>query len=91
MSERDSNKATASLISDPKQKATPRLTQRKTLWEKYYDSWWPEMGGVALSVACVIAMSITLKCFDNKPAPSMNFGLTLNAVISILATTSKVR
>lgn len=58
-------------------------------WDRYCESWWPEVAAVGLSAACIIAIAVVLATFNGKPAPALSYGLTLNAIVSVLATTSK--
>ena len=76
-------------------------TQRDEMWTSYHlawtcfcarfwDSWYPEIGALAFSLSCATATAVLLGCYNNKPAPELSLGITPNAVISILATASKV-
>jgi hypothetical protein len=38
-----------------------------------------------LSLACLIAITVVLRAFDNRPVPSWRYGITLNAIVSLLA------
>lgn len=86
--------STARLISTfsdtNKSPATRSAKACRSPWHGYQDSWYPELTALILSLSCLIATSIILKSYDGKPNPKMSWGLTLNAIISILATTSKV-
>lgn len=53
------------------------------------DTWFYELVAISISVACLIAIGVILSEFDQRPAPQLKYGLTLNAIISILATGSK--
>ncbi|KAK5937970.1 hypothetical protein PMZ80_009559 [Knufia obscura] len=66
------------------------VPHRQSLFDRYTDSWCPELSALVLSSACTIAIYAVLGAFDGRPNPSFKYGLTLNALISILATTSKV-
>jgi Protein of unknown function (DUF3176) len=76
-------------------------TQRDETWKSYrlawtcfctrfWDSWYPEIGALAFSLSCATATAVVLGCYNNKPTPELSLGITLNAIISILATASKV-
>jgi hypothetical protein len=54
------------------------------------DTWSYEILDISLSIACFIALSSVLLTYDKKPFPRLYCGITLNAIISILATTSKL-
>lgn len=78
---------------DEEERMTRPRRWRKSLrltWSRYGDNWWPEVAALCLSFACTWAMVIVLQQYDGKEAPRLPFQLTLNAIISILATTSKV-
>ncbi|KAK5951158.1 hypothetical protein OHC33_007911 [Knufia fluminis] len=66
------------------------VPHHQSLFDRYTDSWCPELSALVLSSTCTIAIYAVLGAFDGKPNPSFKYGLTLNALISILATTSKV-
>lgn len=53
------------------------------------DTWLFEIMAAIFSVACFASMCGVLIAYDNKPRPDLRYGLTLNAVISILATGCK--
>ncbi|KAI1332878.1 hypothetical protein F5Y16DRAFT_356859 [Xylariaceae sp. FL0255] len=58
----------------------------RNLW---LDTWlWEALAGV-LSGTCFILIIIILKFYDQNPVPQFAYGITLNAIISILATFSK--
>lgn len=57
---------------------------------RYQDSWYPEVVALVLSCLCVVAIIVILQLYDGKPNPQWKVHLTLNAIISALATTSKV-
>ncbi|KAG9526862.1 hypothetical protein KCV07_g174, partial [Aureobasidium melanogenum] len=51
--------------------------------------WILEIAGVIVSIACLTAIVVILAIHDGQPFSSWKFYLSLNTVISILATTSK--
>lgn len=51
--------------------------------------WFWEILSLVFSFACFIAIVVTLLVYNNKPSPNLPQGVTLNAIISILATKSK--
>ena len=53
------------------------------------DTWFYEIFAIGFSLACFISIIGVLAAFNQEPAPSLSYGLTLNAIISILATASK--
>jgi hypothetical protein len=38
-----------------------------------------------LSLACLIAITVVLYAFDNRPVPTWRYGITLNTIVSLLA------
>lgn len=59
---------------------------RSSLW---LDSWLFEWMTLTFSVACFIAISIVLWIYDKKVRPEMAYGLSLNTIVSVLATGCK--
>jgi len=55
----------------------------------FHDTWLPEVLGIIISASCLIALAAVLFAFDGQSSPQLRWGLTLNAVISILATASR--
>lgn len=53
------------------------------------NTWFVEVVAVIFSAACVIAIAIVLSVYDGKTQPNMPYGLTLNAIVSVLSTASK--
>ncbi|KAK5958482.1 hypothetical protein OHC33_000325 [Knufia fluminis] len=86
--------------SDPRENLLPgaaaaskgRPWSRK-VWEQFLrisaNTWWPEATSVLFSILCSVAIGTTLQMFSGKPMPDLPRGVTLNAVISVLATTCK--
>ncbi|KAJ0420573.1 hypothetical protein BJY00DRAFT_312991 [Aspergillus carlsbadensis] len=72
--------------SDPL-KGTPASNLPKTL--RILDTWFYEILATIFSVGCFVAILGVLLAFDGKPTPKFAYSLTLNTVISILATASK--
>ncbi|KAL3468103.1 hypothetical protein BJX64DRAFT_84744 [Aspergillus heterothallicus] len=54
------------------------------------DTWFYEMLATVFSVGCFVAILGILAAYDGKATPKFAYSLTLNTVISILATASKV-
>ena len=48
-----------------------------------------EIMAVTFSILCFIAIFCVVRVYDQKPSPSLSYGLTLNAIISILSTAAK--
>src|ERR1700744_2807384 len=53
------------------------------------DTWYPEVAFTVFSIGCMGVIVGVLRVYDNHPLPSLPKGITLNAVISILATGAK--
>lgn len=53
------------------------------------DTWFYEILAIVFSLACFASILSVLVAYNQKPAPSLSYGLTLNAIIFILATESK--
>ena len=60
-----------------------------SMWILLSDTWLPEIAASMLSILCSIVIAILLFRWSGKEVPHMMKGITVNAVISILATTSK--
>jgi hypothetical protein len=59
-------------------------------WESItLDTWLYQIIALCFSIACFIALISVLLVYDRKPTPKLSVGLTLNTVISTLATASK--
>lgn len=53
------------------------------------DTWLPEVAFMVFSAICMAVIIAVLRVYDNHPLPSLPKGVTLNAVVSILATGAK--
>lgn len=53
------------------------------------DGWTLELLAAICSIACFVAIVAVLEAYDGRESPSLSFGITLNAIISILSTTAK--
>lgn len=58
-------------------------------WASLDDTWLLECLAMAFSFASFIAVIIILKVYDQKPSPNLSYGLTLNSIVSLLATASR--
>lgn len=68
-----------------------RLDNDRTSTFSWYSDWWlPEILGWIISLLCMVAIIVVLNQFDNRPLPVWSYGITLNTVISILATIAKI-
>lgn len=63
---------------------------RKLNWTSLsLDTWFWEWLSIAFSVLCFIATVGLLLAYHNSPSPNLPHGLTLNTIVSVLATASK--
>ncbi|KAJ5361611.1 hypothetical protein N7541_002455 [Penicillium brevicompactum] len=53
------------------------------------DTWTFEGIAIIFSVLCFIAIVVVLQVYDQKTRPALHYGITLNAIVSILTTASK--
>ncbi|KAL4810344.1 hypothetical protein BDV18DRAFT_156711 [Aspergillus unguis] len=66
-----------------------RNRKSETWSAKLLDTWLYEATAILFSAGCFIAVICILSVYNGKPAPSFSYGVTLNAIVSILATASK--
>ena len=62
---------------------------RRWCYRRFYETWLFEICIIALSLGCIAGVVIVLRVFDGKPQPDFPSGITLNAIVSILGTSSK--
>ena len=63
---------------------------RTTRWSRLVsNTWWFELLAITFSSSCLVAIAVILRVYQEKPLLPMAYGLTLNAIISVLATVSK--
>ncbi|PLN78358.1 hypothetical protein BDW42DRAFT_187476 [Aspergillus taichungensis] len=65
-------------------KKTPKA--KRSLW---LDTWLLEGIALAFSIACLVAIFGVLAAYDNKKRPQLAYKITLNTIISVLATGCK--
>lgn len=53
------------------------------------DTWFSEILAICFSLVCFIAIVAVLSSYDGKQPPKLTYGLTLNTIVSILATACK--
>lgn len=53
------------------------------------DTWYCEVLAIIVSSLSLIAIGVVLRVYEGRASPQLSHGLTLNAIISILATLSK--
>lgn len=69
----------------------PTFRERwRRFWERpLLNTWLAEILAITFSVCCLVAIILVLRVYESKAIPQIPFGLTLNAIISILASGSK--
>lgn len=75
-------------LSDP-HSSTFADRWRRFWVRRFLNTWLAEILALTFSASCLVAIIIVLKVYERKSIPQIPFGLTLNAIISILATGSK--
>ncbi|KAJ5611468.1 hypothetical protein N7528_008573 [Penicillium herquei] len=76
--------------SDPRDSSLKKPTHTPTNLERFcLDTWGFEILAWTFSVLCFVAICILLKVYEGKVRPQLAYHLSLNAVISILATGCK--
>ncbi|RDW90853.1 DUF3176 domain-containing protein [Aspergillus mulundensis] len=73
----------------PPQESPPDPGRFQAWWWKKLDTWLFEILAMIFSLTCCIAIVCILVTFNGEPQPEFAYGLTLNAIISTLATASK--
>ncbi|KAJ5377132.1 uncharacterized protein N7496_004541 [Penicillium cataractarum] len=64
--------------------------KKPSRWQQLIlDTWILECLLMIFSLGCLVAICSVLLAYDNKTRPDMKYGLSLNAIISTLATASK--
>jgi len=53
------------------------------------DTWVPEILALLASTASIVAITAILKYYDGTISPKLPYGITLNAIVSVLATISR--
>lgn len=56
----------------------------------YHDWWCWEIAGALLSLVSTAAIIVILALYNHRPVPVLRYGITLNAMLSVLSTTAKV-
>jgi cellulose synthase/poly-beta-1,6-N-acetylglucosamine synthase-like glycosyltransferase len=65
------------------------LHHAKTYDDIWSNTWLWEILSIIFSSLCFVLTLVLLKVFDQKPLPQFAYGITLNAIISILTAFSK--
>jgi hypothetical protein len=63
--------------------------QRPGWFARVVDTWLYEFLSILFSLACMAGVAATLIIYDQEAQPSFAYGVTLNAIISLLGTASK--
>lgn len=67
---------------------THRLQYGRRSW--YHDWWFWELAGAILSLGSTVAIVVLLAVYNHQPVPVLKYGITLNAMLSVLSTIAKV-
>ena len=67
---------------------THRLQYGRRSW--YHDWWFWELAGAILSLGSTVAIIVLLAVYNHQPVPVLRYGITLNAMLSVLSTIAKV-
>ncbi|KAJ5685013.1 hypothetical protein N7536_007632 [Penicillium majusculum] len=65
------------------------IQEHKSWNTRCLDTWLLEILAASFSIACLIAICAILLAYDGNTRPDLKYGLTLNAIISVLATGCK--
>ena len=75
-------------MARPDLKGAARAVWR--LWTRLIaDTWFPEILAAILSITSTIAIAVVISVYNGKANPQLPYGITLNAVISVLGTAAK--
>ena len=87
----NTSSSTSLLPANPTRTTDPATKKTCTKLQNAYTiaSWMLEMSAAALCVSCSIAIAIVLAVWSDHPVPQLSKGITVNAIVSILATMSK--
>jgi hypothetical protein len=58
-------------------------------WRATLDTWFYEGAALAFSVGCLVALAVMLSICKGQETPRLPYNITLNALVSILATAAK--
>ena len=79
-------------VVDPEMKGHVQIHQTQNGKRSWYHDWWFwEIAGALLSLASTVAIIIMLAVYNHQPVPVLRYGITLNAMLSVLSTIAKVR
>ena len=56
----------------------------------YHDWWFWEISGALLSLGSTVGIVVMLAVYNHRPVPVLRYGITLNAMLSVLSTIAKV-
>ncbi|CAG8237385.1 unnamed protein product [Penicillium salamii] len=83
--ERDRQDSRVELLSERQQKAPGRFS-----WSSItLDTWILEGASLAFSIACLVSIYGILFAYNGKPRPEISYNISLNAIVSVLATACK--
>ncbi|EGP86442.1 uncharacterized protein MYCGRDRAFT_43455, partial [Zymoseptoria tritici IPO323] len=74
----------------PSLRSPEETSKKSTSWNKILlDTWLPEIFILVLSVACLVTIIVILSVYDGTLSRELPYGITLNAIVSVLATASR--
>ncbi|KIX09221.1 uncharacterized protein Z518_00300 [Rhinocladiella mackenziei CBS 650.93] len=53
------------------------------------DTWWPELAALLCNVVCTMAIAVVLRVYEGHEVPRLPRGISLNTVVSLLASLSR--
>lgn len=65
------------------------LRSRMKPWRFIYECWPWEVLSITLSVVATAAIVIAVSNYNHKPPPDLPYGITFNAIVSLLSTVAK--
>ena len=79
------------VVPDSEMKDFVEIHQTKYNKNSWYHDWWFwEILGALLSLGSTAAIIVILAVYNHQPVPALRYGITLNAMLSVLSTTAKV-
>ncbi|KAL2839515.1 hypothetical protein BJY01DRAFT_250469 [Aspergillus pseudoustus] len=78
-----------SSLGSPPSSELEKPLERPGWFARLVDTWLYEFLAILFSIACMGGVAVILIIYDGEPQPSFAYGVTLNALISLLGTVSK--
>ncbi|KAJ5501532.1 hypothetical protein N7453_006349 [Penicillium expansum] len=74
---------------DLNEEAKDPKSPQKDSTSVWQDTWRLEFLAIFFSIACFIAICVLLKVYDQKTRPTLSYDISLNTIVSVLATACK--